>query len=353
MNDLVVVANLTPAVVFAPGGVDPILEKIKAEARAFIPDISTPKGRDEIRSFAHKIARSKTLLDDMGKELVADLKKQTGAIDTERKRVRDELDALKEEVRSPLTQWEQAEKDRVNGHETALVELSSLASFGTPEPALEDIQTRIERVRGDNRDWQEFAARAVKARDAALSSLQSLHEAREKQEKERAELARLQKEQEEREQREREEKMKAEAAETARREAEEKAKQEAERLEAARVEEATARQEAEERAKQAELDRIAAENKARADAEAAARKAEQDRQEAEERAAQRERERIEAEKKAEAEAAAKREADRKHRAKINNEALAGLTALGLSEEQGKAVIEAIAKGQVANVRISY
>ncbi|OJW20518.1 MAG: hypothetical protein BGO51_21990 [Rhodospirillales bacterium 69-11] len=75
--------------------------------------------------------------------------------------------------------------------------------------------------------------------------------------------------------------------------------------------------------------------------------------EAEERAAQKERERIEAEKKAEADAAAKREADKKHRARINNEALGGLVAAGLTEDQGKAVVEAIAKGQIPNVKITY
>lgn len=364
MNDLVVVENLTPAVVYAPGGVNSVLDKIKTEARAFTGDISTEKGRNEIKSFAYKIARSKTLLDDMGKDLVADLKKQTGAVDAERKRIRDELDKLKDEIRAPLTQWEQAEKDRVAEHETGLAEIAAFAIFSTPEPAIDEIANRIERIRGDNRDWQEFTARADAAKQAALTTLHTLKTSREAQEAERAELARLRKEQEERERREREEKLKAEAAEKARkeaeeraarerREAEEKAERERQESERQRLAAEKARQEAEERAKQAELDRIAAENKARADAEAAAAKAEQDRKEAAERAAQKERERIEAEQKAEADAAAKREADKKHRAKINNEALAGLVAVGLSEEQGVAVVQAITKGQVPNVKIFY
>lgn len=68
--------------------------------------------------------------------------------------------------------------------------------------------------------------------------------------------------------------------------------------------------------------------------------------------------RIEAERKAEAEAAAKREADKKHRAKINNEAIDALvTVLAgdtyLARTAATAIIEAIAKGTVPHVKISY
>ena len=50
---------------------------------------------------------------------------------------------------------------------------------------------------------------------------------------------------------------------------------------------------------------------------------------------------------------AAREANKAHRAKIHREALAPLILLGLSEETGKAVIVAIAKGDVPHVRLEY
>lgn len=65
--------------------------------------------------------------------------------------------------------------------------------------------------------------------------------------------------------------------------------------------------------------------------------------------------RAEIERQAEAERqdAAKREADTKRRKSINNAAVDGLLKLGLDQAQCKAVVTAIAKGEIENVRISY
>lgn len=113
---LVVLGTLTPQIVFGdPGSVDAILEKIRAEVRGTKRDISTKTGRDQVRSTAYKIARSKTLLDNMGKDLVADLKAKTGAIDAERRRIRDELDALQEEFRKPLTDLKRPKRRELLG----------------------------------------------------------------------------------------------------------------------------------------------------------------------------------------------------------------------------------------------
>lgn len=59
------------AVYSADSGLDPYLQAIRAEIDGFTPDPTTKKGRDAIASIAHKVARSKTALDNLGKELVA------------------------------------------------------------------------------------------------------------------------------------------------------------------------------------------------------------------------------------------------------------------------------------------
>jgi Holliday junction resolvasome RuvABC DNA-binding subunit len=51
--------------------------------------------------------------------------------------------------------------------------------------------------------------------------------------------------------------------------------------------------------------------------------------------------------------ASRREANKAHRAKINNTAVAALVGAGLSENAAKAAVTAIAKGDVPNVTISY
>lgn len=68
---------------------------------------------------AHKVARSKTYIDNAGKDLVAELKALPKQIDESRRVVRERLDALKDEVRRPLTEWE-AEQERIKAEEAML-----------------------------------------------------------------------------------------------------------------------------------------------------------------------------------------------------------------------------------------
>jgi colicin import membrane protein len=353
MNALVTIDTLTPAVVFAPGGVEGIISKLEADVRAVATDISTDAGRKAVASLAYKVARSKTALDEMGKDLVADLKAQTGKIDAERRIIRDRLDALRDEVRKPLDDFENAEKDRVAAHERALaaiaqyVQVSQLMAVPELKQALEDIGKIAQR------DWQEFSARATATVDEVRKMLGTTIAQTEKRDAEAAELVRLRAEQVAREQADREDRIAAEAAERARMEAESKAKREAE--------EAAAKAEAErKRVEKDKADAIARAEKAEADKKAAAAKAARDAKEAAEAAERNRLASIEAERKRAADAAAKeaaekahRETDKAHRAKFNNEALAVLQSLGLEKETGMAVLAAIARGEVPHVSINY
>ena len=96
---------------------------------------------------AYKVARSKTALDEQGKELVGAIKKQSGEIDAERKRVRDELDALKDEVRKPLTDWENAEKERVAAQEAALAEIADAGPYTLTNWSVLSVEAMRDRLR--------------------------------------------------------------------------------------------------------------------------------------------------------------------------------------------------------------
>ena len=104
----------------APNGLDPYLARIKEELDAFVPDVSTKKGRDAIASMAYRVAKSKTALDNIGKDLVAELKDVPKKIDAERKRFRDLLDVWKDEVRKPLTEWDDVEAVREAKHKAGI-----------------------------------------------------------------------------------------------------------------------------------------------------------------------------------------------------------------------------------------
>jgi hypothetical protein len=115
--DLVVIEKKNAMAVFTNNDqLDPLIEAIEKEARSLVPDVTTKKGRDAIASMAHKVARSKTYIDNAGKDLVAELKALPKQIDESRRVVRERLDALKDEVRRPLTEWE-AEQERIKAEE--------------------------------------------------------------------------------------------------------------------------------------------------------------------------------------------------------------------------------------------
>ncbi len=332
-----------------PKGLDPYIERIRAEVTGHVPDLTTKKGRDAIAILAFKVRRAKTALDTLGKQLVDDLKEIPKKIDAERKRMRETLDALADEVRQPLDEWVAAEDARVQRHRDALAGIETLATnCSETAEALRDALKFAEMLEVGP-EWEEFETEAHRTKAKAIETLTAALAAREKYEADQAELARLKAEAEARRIQDEKDRIAREAAERATREAEAKAQVEREAA-AQREAEAKAaaeraerdRLEAIERQKQAEAraeaEKLAAEQRAK-DAAEAARRAEIQRQ-ADEAA------RIEAEQKA-------READRAHKAKTNNAAVAALVAGGLTQESAKLAITLIAKGKVPAVRVNY
>ena len=289
------IQSIVPAEFFKPNGSETVLAALKDEVRkqAALLDISTETGRAAIASLAYKVARSKTALDEQGKDLVTAIKKQSGEIDAERRHVREEMDALKEEIRKPLTDWENAEKDRIAGHEGALAAIAESPEFGATE-TVEELQARLGFLNNfPARDWQEFKARADKALSDEILRTEGLLARTEKREAAIAEAKRLYDEAVECAIKKREEDAAKAATEAANRRAAEQARiaREAAERERQRIE--NERIEAEARVKQAEEQRMAAERKAEQDRIDAERRAEEDRQraarelkESEERAAQ-------------------------------------------------------------------
>lgn len=327
--------------VFSSGGIEPILKKIKEEITPLIFDVSTAQGRKDIASMAYKVARTKTYIDKVGKEYVDDIKKQAGVIDKERKKAKDTLTALQDEIRKPLTEWEEAEKKR---KDDILAKIEEIRILGVTHETSEQAKNSLNVAIDFNFDesFGEYEGYAKSTKDETIDFLTKEVERLVKYEAEQAELERLRQEAAEREQRERDEEIAREAAEKARREAEEKAEQE--RLAAVKRE-----QEAREAAEKAEADRIAALERAEREKKEAI---EAERQRAQAEADRIERERIEKERLAKEEAE-RLAADKEHRKKINNAALQGFAEVGFSEDDGKKIIEAIAKGEIPFITINY
>lgn len=117
-NALIAVEKLDITVVFSEDGMAKLLKEVETKVIAHVPDTTTEHGRKDIASLAYKITRSKTLIDDLGKDVVSDWKKKAKLIDGHRKTARDFLDNLKNKVRQPLVTWEE-EKERIQAEKEA------------------------------------------------------------------------------------------------------------------------------------------------------------------------------------------------------------------------------------------
>ena len=314
------------------GGSLLLVDRIAEEVRKHVPDVTTKKGRDAIGSLAAKVSKSKTIAEKYAKDLVAEEKARIKLVDDDRIQFVKRMDALRDEILAPRDAWEQAEKDRVAKHENAIESIKNNACYYIDTTLVELKQSLAfaEQVVVDE-SFEEYQEQAKIAKYEAIELLRVAVASREKYEAEQAELERLRIAEQQRIQQEREAQIARESAEKATREAEEKARFEAERVQREKLE-------AEQR-----------EARLKAEKEAAELRAQQ--------AAENERKRIEAEQFAQAEAERKAEEARlanvEYRKQICSEALKGLTDLGLSVDQGKAVLNAINKGLVPHVSIKF
>jgi colicin import membrane protein len=360
---------------------DALYAHIAAEVAAHQPDLTTETGRKAVASLAYKVARTKTAIDDAGKKLNESLRAQIAVVDTSRRDIRERLDALKDEARRPLTEWEAAEEKRQAYCRQILQMLAEAPRLRIDDTSATagELLKAVESLALDPATLQDSLETATAAKAAAVESLRGSIERLKQQEAEAAELAALRAEKAAREKADREA---AEAAELARLQ-QERQEREAQRLrekeEAAKLAEqqrierekaiaaAAAKEAAEaaERAAQRAIEEAAA--KARAEQERLQREheAELERErrkaaearEATEREARRVAEEAQAAAAKEAEEARQRaalEADAAHRAVLIAEAEAALVAaIGCSAKSAKAVIAAIVDGKVPRVSLRF
>ncbi len=337
MSELTIIEiapDLAPSI-YVENGLDKFLEQIR-EGVNEVPDLSTAKGRARIASLAAQVSRSKTAVEKPGRDYLKRLKEQPKVVEAELRRFVTECDQLRDEVRRPLTEWEDAEKARSEALQQRLVDLRALADVidvaGNYLPSA-DIQDRIQVAKSVVLDesWQERAAEAGVAKDSTIQQLEASLAVAQKREHEAAELERLRKEAEEKARLEREETIRREAAEQAKRDAEAKAQ--------AGID-AAARREASEKARAEEAERQRIETEKRATRE-------------KEEAVAAERRRQEEEQKRIADEEARRAADKEHRRTVNRQVIADLVKQGIPIEWAEKCLVSFASGKVSGQTIKY
>lgn len=308
---LATIEEKTDVEIFTGDYLDLLTAEIQAEVDSHEADLSTEASRKKTKSFAAKIAKAKVRADEAGKNLNAERRSLNEKVDERRRQLRDDFDRMRDKARQPVTEWEEAEKAKEEEERQKVI----------------DELDRIERER----------VAAIEKREAELAAKELAMEIAEEQRIAKEAFEKSEKERIEREaeiKRQAEEKAKIDAQEAIDRAEREKQeaidKAERDRLQA--IEDA--KQAEIEAAKEQERQRIAAEQE-------------------KERAIKAERDRIAEEKLAEEKAAKQRYEDKKHMAKINNEALEAFAKVGLDKKSSKAAVEAIAKHLIPHVSIRY
>lgn len=215
MSDLIPIEEVNAVELFTGDGLADLLAKIKAEVTAFVPDTATVAGRKEIASIAFKVSRSKVAIDNAGKELVAGWKQRAKEVDDSRRVARDFLDALRDRVRKPLTEWEQ-EQERLEAAEKLQREIEQAHAEAIHMNELwdreQDLRRQQEELDRQRREQERAREAELLAKAQAEREAQLIREAEERERQKAEEALR-----EERYLREKAEREKAEAIEQERR----------------------------------------------------------------------------------------------------------------------------------------
>lgn len=327
------------------------LKELKDTYGSEVPDMTSKEGYDRSKQIASEMTKLRTSLESKRKEIKSPALAYGKMIDSEAKRLAEEIKSIEEPHKSAYREYDAEKKRRKEAFEQKLLDIKNLPATCF-EKTPEQIEEMIDDLSCISIDKETFGHKLQEAQDwvpSILTQLSGEHNKaierkleEEKRIAEQEELAKLRREAAEREEKERQEQLERERAEREKQIAEQariEAEQRAERE----------KQEAIEAAERAEQARIQAEENAKLEAEQAAIRAEEEKQRAIEAEKERQRQeqmRIEAEAKA-------REEDKKHRASINNQALQCFVNGGLTEKQAKLAVTLIASKQIDNVSIYY
>ena len=225
---------------FADGkNLDDLFAGIEKTARGLVADPLTKEGASQIKGCARQLASLKKKIDDIGKDVVAELKDLPKKIDANRKKFRDSMEALQDDIRRPVTEIENRE-DEIEGIKNTHVRLAGADS--------DTLKAEIDAIRAiplTEEKWHESLEKAKAAIDGEAKALALLMDIALKREAEARELEELRKKREEAERIIREQKIKEEAARKAKEEADARAAAEKARLQ-------REKEEAERRAAEAE-----------------------------------------------------------------------------------------------------
>lgn len=190
ITELIEIKEITPAELFSGNGINNLITVVEEKVSELVPDLTTAKGRKKIASMARNVSRSKTLVDGIGKDMAKEIKDGRNKWVTA-------MDHIRDDTRKPLTDWEDAEQKRIQGHRDTIAHIASFQNV-TANPgervSAEGLRVQLanlESLTVDEAALEEFYDQAVLAKRNSVDILSDLIVAEDKYEADQAELQRL------------------------------------------------------------------------------------------------------------------------------------------------------------------
>jgi hypothetical protein len=312
------------------------LSELKDLNRKLVFDYEDPDDNKAARSHVYKLRKTKSAIEQVRKQEKAESLAYGRTVDAEAKQITAEIDSMIDVHAKPLSEIDQREKDRIQKHKDHIEGMKKVSSQ-TVHPDGRNLTSKeyknaldyLEEF--DVSDMEEFIGEAAVVKDECIRLVRLRLEDRIKYEEEQKELERLRIAAEESRRKEREDQIRKEAEEKAKRDAEEKANKERDLAEKRELELKL-------QAEKAEKEKLEAEKRAEIAEKVAAEKAKREAEEAD----RKQKEETEA-----------READYRHKAKINRSAKNAFIKGGLDEKSAEIAVKLIYNKKIPSITIYY
>ena len=168
-----------------------VVEAIEQQAGSIVFDITTKAGQETCRKISATVAKAKTAIDNAGKTKKEEYTVFTKRIDSDRNLAKNRLQALQDAIRQPLTDMENAEKQRKEMLENRLNNLENYFDVYTvTSAAVGDAITALQNTLIDE-SWEEYQSIAAAKKAQELDRLQTMLAQVQQREADAAELAAL------------------------------------------------------------------------------------------------------------------------------------------------------------------
>ena len=168
-----------------------VVEAIEQQAGSIVFDITTKAGQETCRNIAATVAKAKVAIDNAGKTKKEEFTVFTKRIDGDRNLAKTRLQALQDAIRQPLTDMENAEKQRKETLENRLNNLENYFDvYNVTAAAVGEAITALQNTLIDD-SWGEYQSIAAAKKEQELARLQAILPQVQQREADAAELAAL------------------------------------------------------------------------------------------------------------------------------------------------------------------